>query len=58
MQLISALLIVDMQNDFVLPGAPAVISGAYDTIPKVKSLLDWHRLRRSPVFHVIREYPR
>jgi len=53
---ISALLIVDMQNDFVLPGAPAAVSGAYDTIPKVKSLLDWQRSRRSPVFHVTREY--
>ena len=56
MPFISALLIVDMQNDFVLPGAPAVVSGAYDTIPKIKALLDWQHVRRWPVFHVIREY--
>ena len=51
-----ALLIVDMQNDFVLPGAPAAVKGAAATIPRIKAVLD--RFRRSgwPVFHVVREY--
>jgi nicotinamidase-related amidase len=28
-----ALIIIDMQNDFVLPEAPACVSGAFATIP-------------------------
>jgi nicotinamidase-related amidase len=52
----SALLIIDMQNDFVLPGAPACVSDAYNTIDTVKELLDFFRLNKKPVFHVIREY--
>jgi nicotinamidase-related amidase len=52
----SALVIVDMQNDFVLPGSPACVAGAHDTVPSIKRLLDFFRLNKSPVFHVVREY--
>jgi nicotinamidase-related amidase len=41
-----ALIIIDMQNDFVLPGAPACVSGAFATIPSIKSLLDLFREKR------------
>jgi nicotinamidase-related amidase len=51
-----ALLIVDMQNDFILPDAPAEIKGAVATIPRVKAVLDWFRGNDWPVFHVVREY--
>jgi nicotinamidase-related amidase len=51
-----ALIIIDMQNDFVLPGSPACVSGAYTTIPSIKRLLVFFRTNRFPVFHVIREY--
>ncbi len=51
-----ALIIVDMQNDFVLPGAPACVAGAFRTIPKIREALDLFRKLRWPVFHVIREY--
>lgn len=51
-----ALLIIDMQNDFVLPGAPASVTGAAATIPAIKRLLDHARSREIPVFHLIREY--
>ena len=51
-----ALIIIDMQNDFVLPGAPACVAGAYATIPCVKRVLDFFRMNSFPVFHVIREY--
>ena len=51
-----ALIIIDMQNDFVLPGAPACIAGAYATIPCIGRLLDFFRANRFPVFHVTREY--
>jgi nicotinamidase-related amidase len=51
-----ALIIIDMQNDFVLPGAPACVAGAYTTIPCIKRVLDFFRTNSFPVFHVIREY--
>jgi nicotinamidase-related amidase len=51
-----ALIIIDMQNDFVLPGAPACVSGAYATIVTVRRLLDLFRAKQWPVFHVVREY--
>ncbi len=52
----TALLIIDMQNDFLLPGAPAEIPGAYSIIPRATELLDFFRVRGMPVFHVIRQY--
>ncbi|MGD0819257.1 MAG: isochorismatase family cysteine hydrolase [Desulfomonilia bacterium] len=51
-----ALIIIDMQNDFVLSGTPACVAGAYATIPCIKRLLDFYRANGWPVFHVIREY--
>ncbi|MCG3179578.1 MAG: N-carbamoylsarcosine amidase [Phycisphaerae bacterium] len=52
----TALVIVDMQNDAVLPGAPMHIAGAPETLPRIRRLLDWFHERDLPVFHVIREY--
>jgi nicotinamidase-related amidase len=51
-----ALIIIDMQNDFVLPGASVCVTGAYATIPCIKRVLDFFRTNGFPVFHVIREY--
>ncbi len=51
-----ALLIIDMQNDFVLPDAPVCVAGAYSTIPTIKKLLDFFREKNLPVFHIYREY--
>jgi nicotinamidase-related amidase len=51
-----ALVIIDMQNDFVLPGAPMRVAGACETIPRIKKLLDFFRKKNLPVFHVVREY--
>ena len=51
-----ALIIVDMQNDFVLPGAPGCIAGAMATLPRLREALDAFRGARFPVFHVVREY--
>jgi len=51
-----ALMIIDMQNDFVLPGAPACVAGAYATIPCIRKMLDVFRANRWAVFHVVREY--
>jgi nicotinamidase-related amidase len=51
-----ALIIIDMQNDFVLPGSPACVSGAFETIAVIRCLLDLFREKGWPVFHVVREY--
>lgn len=53
---LSALIIIDMQKDFVLPGSPSRVIGALDTIPKIKKALDYFRKKQFPIFHVVREY--
>jgi nicotinamidase-related amidase len=50
------LVIVDMQNDFVLPGSPFCIAGAYETIPRIRTALDAFRKAHLPVFHIVREH--
>lgn len=51
-----ALLIIDMQRDFVLPGAPAQVAGANATIPHIQQVLQLSREKTYPVFHVVREH--
>ncbi len=51
-----ALLIIDMQNDFVLPDAPQCVAGAVDVINNIEKVLQICRNKNLPVFHIIREY--
>lgn len=51
-----ALLIIDMQNDFVLPGSPVTVAGALATVPTIRRLLDAFRARSWPVLHITRAY--
>lgn len=51
-----ALIIVDMQNDFVLPGAPVRVAGALATVPRIREALETFRFLEWPIFHVHREY--
>jgi len=51
-----ALIIVDMQNDFVLPDAPQCVKGAVSIISNIQKVLDMFREKSLPVFHVYREY--
>lgn len=51
-----ALLIIDMQRDFVLPGSPLCVAGALPSMPAVRAMLDEARAKRWPVFHVVREH--
>lgn len=53
-----ALIIVDMQNDFVLPGAAACVAGAAATLPKIQQALAFWRRRGWPVIFLYREYRR
>ena len=52
----AALLTIDTQRDFTLPGAPAEIAGTMAVVPKMVRLL--HAFRRSgkPIIHVVRLY--
>ncbi len=52
----TALLIIDMQNDFVLAQAPLHVTGAWASIPAIQSILEAFREGRQPVFHIVREY--
>jgi len=49
-----ALLVIDMQNDFIRPGGPLPVAQAPAIVPKIRAVLDAFRDRRLPVFHVVR----
>jgi nicotinamidase-related amidase len=49
-----ALLIIDMQNDFVLDKKPLKVAGAQAVIPKIQAVLAEFRKRSLPVFHILR----
>lgn len=49
-----ALLIIDMQNDFILEGRPLRVASAPAVIPKCRELLDAFRAKGFPVFHIVR----
>ena len=51
-----ALLIIDMQNDFVHPGTPVHVAGAEATVPVIRKLRESCRKHAVHVFHVIRSY--
>ena len=52
----TALVIIDMQNDFVLPDAPLCVKGALATVPTIRELLDQARKQGWRVIHVIRQH--
>ena len=52
----SALITMDTQCDFALPGAAAEIPGTIDILPNIKSLLMAYRQYELPVIHVVRLY--
>lgn len=52
----SALITIDLQNDFVLPGAPAEGAGAAAAAVKTGELVQLYRELQLPIFHIIRIY--
>jgi nicotinamidase-related amidase len=52
----AALLTIDVQNDFTLPGAPAEIPGTSDAVPNMRRLVEAFRGADRPVVHVVRLY--
>jgi nicotinamidase-related amidase len=53
-----ALLIIDMQNDFIREGAPLQMPGAPPIIGNVTAVLDIFRRRNLPVIHIVRVHRR
>jgi nicotinamidase-related amidase len=51
-----ALLIIDMQHDFAVPGGSCEVPGAHATIPVIRRALMRFRELGLPVFHIVREY--
>jgi len=51
-----ALLIIDMQHDFAVPGGACEVPGAHATIPSIRRVLGRFRDLSLPVFHIVREY--
>ena len=53
----TALLLIDMQQDFVGEGTPLCVAGAAATVPVIASLLaDCRNSGRIAIFHIVREY--
>jgi nicotinamidase-related amidase len=52
----SALLIIDVQHDFTLPGAVAEIPGAQQSVAYIKRLVGGYREVGLPIVHIVRLY--
>ncbi|MBQ9206286.1 MAG: cysteine hydrolase [Treponema sp.] len=51
-----AILVIDMQNDFVLPGAVLCVAGAQPTIPTIQDLIKYGRSQNWSIIYIIREH--
>lgn len=51
-----AVITIDTQNDFSLPGAVAEITGTFDVLPEMRLILKESRKLHIPILHVIRLY--
>lgn len=50
----NAILVVDMQNDWVMPDSPVHVAGAYATLPAIAKFLDFGRANDWAVIYVCR----
>ena len=52
----SALITIDVQNDFALPGASSEIPGTFQVVPNIARLLEQFRHLQKTVIHIVRLY--
>ncbi|KZV26077.1 hypothetical protein F511_06003 [Dorcoceras hygrometricum] len=52
----TALLVIDMQNDFILPGGPMHVKGGEAIVPNAIKAIEVSRSRGIPVIWVVREH--
>ncbi len=50
----NVILVVDMENDWVLPDSPMRVAGAYATLPAIKKFLDYGRSNDWAVIYIYR----
>lgn len=50
----NVILVIDMENDFVLPGAPMQVAGAFSTLPAIKRFLEYGRANGWAVIYIYR----
>lgn len=50
----NAILVVDMENDFVMPDSPHRVAGAYATLPAIADFLDFGRKNDWAVIYIYR----
>lgn len=51
-----AILVIDMQNDFVKPGAVLCVDGALKTVPDINRLIDYGRTKNWKVVWIMRAH--
>lgn len=51
-----AFIMIDFQNDFILPGAPSEVAGSYAILPNLQQLVETARTCNIPIIHVVRCY--
>lgn len=52
----AALITIDTQRDFTLPGAPSEIAGTAEMVPAMRQLVEAFRRESRPIVHVVRLY--
>ncbi|KAI5651269.1 hypothetical protein M9H77_37274 [Catharanthus roseus] len=52
----TALLVIDMQKDFILPGGPMLVEGGRAIVPNVIKAVEVARSRGIPIIWVVREH--
>ena len=52
----AALLTIDAQRDFILPGAPATVSGSSAAASQMRHLVETFRAHHAPIVHMVRLY--
>jgi nicotinamidase-related amidase len=52
----SALLTIDVQDDFTKPNAPAKVAGTWQRVPAMREIVQAYRARKLPIIHVVRLY--
>jgi len=52
----SALVTIDVQRDFSIPGSPAEIPGTMSVVANIVKLLNAYRTRGRPIVHIVRLY--
>lgn len=51
-----ALVVIDFQNDCILPNAPFAVKGSMEVLPALSALCQGMRAAARPIIHIVRGY--